>query len=135
MRHTVLLIVLLLTGCSTVFHGSQQPVSFNSEPEGAQVLVDGNLMGRTPMTVNLKKNQHKFVVIKKEGYQAQTMPLTTSFDGLTFLNILWDSSTTDLITGNAWEYSPGRYSTKLQRLGNGNSKKKTIEKESDNFIH
>ncbi len=89
---------------------------FISEPEGAQILIDGNLRGRTPMSISLEKNEYEHVVIKKEGYESTTMNLTTSYDPVTLLNIFWDLSTTDLLTGNAFEYSPDMYSVQLKKI-------------------
>jgi len=107
------LTLLSLNGCATVFRGSQQPVTFNSEPEGAKVLIDGNLMGRTPTTINLKRNKYKNAMIKKDGYETAMVSISTSYDAISILNILWDSSTTDLLTGNAWEYDPNHYTVSL----------------------
>ena len=117
-----LIFVTLLTGCATVIRGSSQPVTFNSEPEGAQVIINGNLRGRTPMTVNLKKNEFKNVMFKKQGYETKIVPLTTSYDSIAILNVFWDSSTTDLATGNAYEYSPDIYNVQLVKSGNAESK-------------
>ena len=108
-------VFILFFGCATVFKGSSQSVTFNSHPEGAQVIINGNVRGRTPMSVNLKKNKIKSVLIRKEGYITQTISLDTSYDATALWNIFWDSSTTDLLTGNAWEYQPDTYSVQLQK--------------------
>jgi hypothetical protein len=117
----LLLSCLLLSSCATVFKGSTQPVTFNSVPEGAEVIIDGNLMGRTPMTVNLKKNKHKNALIRLEGYETGTIALTTSYDPIALLNVFWDLSTTDLVTGNAWQYEPGLYTIRLEKKRDGSS--------------
>ena len=104
-----------LSGCATVFKGTSQNVTFNSSPEGASILVDGNVMGRTPQAISLKKNKYKSVIIKKEGYEDAIITLNTSYDPVALLNVFWDSSTTDLLTGNAYEYEPGMYSVNLQK--------------------
>jgi hypothetical protein len=108
-----LILSTLTTGCATVLHGSTQMVTFNSQPEGADIFVEGNLMGKTPATFNLKKNKYKTVEIKKDGYDRASVALSTSYDTVALLNIFWDLSTTDLATGNAYEYEPNSYTVKL----------------------
>lgn len=107
--------IVLISGCATVFKGSNQSVMFNSEPEGAQIIVDGIPMGQTPQSLSLKKNKYKNVTFKKEGYSSQSMALDTSYDAIALLNIFWDLSTTDLITGNAYEYQPNAFFVKLNK--------------------
>jgi len=109
------LVLFGLTGCATIFHGSTQAVTINSVPEGASITVEGNLMGKTPATFNLKKNKYKNVTVKLDGYDASVVPLTTSYDAITILDIFWDCSTTDLVTGNAYEYEPNTYTVQLRK--------------------
>ena len=116
MKNSVILTILIfvLAGCATVFKGSDQAISFNSEPEGAQVVIDGIPMGMTPTSLSLKKNKFKTVLFKKDGFHTQSMALGTNYDAIALLNVFWDSSTTDLITGNAYEYAPNSYFVKLR---------------------
>jgi hypothetical protein len=66
-------------------------------------------------TLSLKKNKYKNVMFKKDGYSTQTMALDTSYDAIALLNVFWDLSTTDLITGNAYEYAPNTYFARLRK--------------------
>lgn len=101
--------LLLASGCVSIIKGTSQTLSFNSEPEGAEVWIDGKSFGHTPLAVSLKKNRYSVVTFKKKGYRTQTVPIESSYDGLALLNIFWDLSTTDLITGAAYEYAPTMY--------------------------
>lgn len=58
----------LTTGCATVLGSKQHDFTFNSAPAGAQVFVDGNPVGSTPLTVNLSNTQSHSVIFKKDGY-------------------------------------------------------------------
>ena len=107
-----------LFASATLFHGSTQNISINSQPDGANVYVDGQLMGTTPVTLSLKKGKYKTIEIRKKCYKAVTLPLQKTFDPVAILNIFWDLSTTDFITGNLWEYSPNHYFIKLQKEPN-----------------
>lgn len=42
-----------------LFKGSTQTVSFESQPEGAYVVIDGAVACKTPCSVQLKKLPHK----------------------------------------------------------------------------
>jgi uncharacterized protein YceK len=106
---------VLSTGCCTVIKKAEQTVTFDSVPDGAQVLIDGRPMGTTPLSVSLKKNAYDTVMIKKSGYVTQTKPLEKKYDGFALLNIFWDFSTTDLITGAAYEYQPNQYYFELKK--------------------
>lgn len=115
MRFILLVISCLsvLSSCSSIIKGTSQAVTFNSSPTGADVFVDGINMGQTPVTLKLKKNTYETIMIKKKGYQAATRPLNKEYDALTLLNVFWDSSTTDLISGAAYEYEPNSYNFTL----------------------
>lgn len=102
-------------GSATIASGTSQSISFNSSPEGVSVLLDGQMKCKTPCTVSVKKNAFSNITFKKDGYQSQNVPLTTSFDGIAVLNIFWDFSTTDLITGALWEYAPNSYMVEMKK--------------------
>lgn len=107
--------VLMLSGCATVFKGNDQAVNFQSEPAGAEVYIDGKLMGMTPVTLKLRKNAYDSIMIKKDGYQTQTGVLEKKYDGVALINIFWDLSTTDMISGAAFEYVPNSYMFSLKK--------------------
>ena len=54
-------------------------------------------------------------MIEKEGYRTETMPLDKKYDGVALLSIFWDLSTTDFITGAAYEYQPSTYHFKMKK--------------------
>ncbi len=105
----LLSMILTMAGCATIISGTDQTLTFTSDPEDVQVIVDGQPIGVTPLTVSLKKNKFDTVMFKREGFKTQTFPLEQSFDGITLLSIFWDIGTTDVISGAAWEYAPGQY--------------------------
>lgn len=108
-------VVLLLAGCASIFKGTDQTLTFTSEPDGAQVIIDGISVGVTPLSTKVKKNSKSAVMIKKDGYKVQTIPLDKKYDGIALLNVFWDFSTTDFITGAAYEYDPNTYYFKLAK--------------------
>jgi hypothetical protein len=105
---------LILSGCATIINGTTQSVTFDSIPQGAEILIDGARVGVTPLTITLEKNAKKTVMIKKDGYKTISRDLTKKFDGVAVLNVFWDLSTTDAITGAIKQYEPNSYYFELQ---------------------
>lgn len=106
----------VLFGSATIFKGTSQAISINSEPEGAKVYVDGQLMGSTPMSVNMKKSLSSHEIrVQKDGYADAIRVIEKSYDPVAILNIVWDLSTTDMLTGAAFEYAPNHYMIQLEQ--------------------
>ncbi len=107
--------LLLLTGCATVFKGTDQVLTITSDPDGATVRIDGKPVGVTPLSTKVKKNSADSIIVEKDGFRAETMPLDKKFDGVTLLSIFWDLGTTDFVTGAAYEYQPSTYHFKMKK--------------------
>ncbi|MFC1589508.1 PEGA domain-containing protein [Pseudomonadota bacterium] len=110
-------VIALASGCASVISGTTQSVTIDSNPQGAEVSIDGAYIGATPITLKLAKNKKDTVSIKKEGYKSVSRDLTKTFDPVGIINIFWDLSTTDFITGAAMEYEPNSYFFELQANG------------------
>lgn len=72
---SVVLVAFLGTGCATLFAGKKDAVNFNSDPGGAEIFVNGNRMGVSPVTLELSNNQNYAVTFKKDGYRDVTCNL------------------------------------------------------------
>jgi len=68
--------VLLLNGCATVFKGTSNNVDLSSDPSGAKVYINGNLMGTTPVKLKLESNKVYYIEFKKEGFETKTFTIT-----------------------------------------------------------
>ena len=100
---------LVLTGCAAVLGSKQKDFDLQSTPQGADVFLDGNRPGSTPVKVKLgNQAQHTFV-FKKDGYKDATCTLAKGtgagwviFDVLTGLvPIVIDAAT------NSWSQTKG----------------------------
>lgn len=61
----------------------------SSQPSQAEVYLDGNRMGTTPITLDLDNQAKHTVTFKKEGYQEVTCNIGTSVGaGYVVLDIL-----------------------------------------------
>ena len=63
---------LTMTGCATLFQGTSANVSMESSPVQADVYVNGQLMGRTPLQLKLATKKEYVVEFRAEGYQPRT---------------------------------------------------------------
>ena len=69
----VLGLLFAISGCATIIAGKQANVNFSADPDGAQVYVNGSLMGTTPFQIKLDNNKDYVIEFKKEGYQPKTV--------------------------------------------------------------
>lgn len=109
-----LLAPLMACGCASIMEGTTQSVTFNSEPSGAQVVINGVPMAVTPATITLKRREYEdaTVIFKKDGFKDQQATLNTRLTNWFWGNMLTGGllgTTTDAISGAMWEYDPGKY--------------------------
>ena len=69
-RSAILLCALLAAGCV-----SSQRVAIESAPSGADVYLDGVLIGQTPARVGVSRDRAHKVVLKREGYRSERVIL------------------------------------------------------------
>ncbi|WP_353219657.1 PEGA domain-containing protein [Salinisphaera sp. S4-8] len=123
------------SGCATIASGTDQNVSFDSEPEGATVRIAGQAIGKTPVSLHLDNKSGQTVSFEMEGYRTVSKSLETKTDAWFFANILIGGlgligSTTDFATGAIYEYSPDQYFVTLPPVDNAGvlDKKQSIER-------
>jgi len=109
-------LTLTLASCATVFNGTSQELQFTSEPPAAQVFINGQSVGYTPLTISVKRNDPE-VVLKKEGYKDQPVYLEYKLSGffwVDFFLIPVISLTIDAITDSINVYEPTSYHSGLK---------------------
>jgi len=92
--------------CATLFKGSTDTVNFSSDPAGAKVYVNGNLLGTTPVQLELKSNKTYTIEFKKDGFESKTVVLNNSVGaGWIILDVLGGliPIIIDAATGNWYE--------------------------------
>ena len=68
----VLLTIFSVSSCATLFGKKLYPLSVNSTPESAEVYVNGERMGMTPLKLELKADKSYSIEFRKEGYKPVT---------------------------------------------------------------
>ncbi|MCK7546664.1 PEGA domain-containing protein [Marinobacter koreensis] len=110
-------IALLSSGCASIVSGTDQKLTFNSEPEEATVTVSGRVLGKTPLTVPVDRGSNQSITFEKEGYKTYTAQLSTTTNPWFFGNIVLGGllgSTTDGVSGAIHEFSPDQYFVTLK---------------------
>lgn len=79
-------LVALFFGCVTIPKVSQRPVylTISSEPSGARIYEEGNLLGNSPLTLQAGARQYgpRSYTATKEGYRPQTRIFQFSEDNI-----------------------------------------------------
>ena len=115
MNLSILSALILLSSCATILSGTKQAITFESSPSGASVYLDGEQVGVTPFTENLKKNKYSSFRVELDGYETVSRSIGKDIDLVALLSVFWDLGTTDLATGSAWKYDKNSYYIELQK--------------------
>lgn len=102
---------LLLTSCATIFTGTKQKVMIESNPPGAEILVDGKKIGQTPSKVKLERELKAFSDGKKDiqlvldGYKSEGYAVGAELNPVAIFNLFnvafWGL---DALTGAVTKY-------------------------------
>jgi len=112
----VFTVVLFVSGCATIIHGSKQTVGISSNPSKAQVSIDGQLVGETPVSTRLTRGDHHLVKIELPGYMPYETNLIRKVDGWIAGNIVFGGLiglAVDAITGGMYKLTPEQIQSEL----------------------
>ncbi len=129
MKKLMILSVLLLSGCGTVFCGQNQTVLIDSDPAGVKIYQNGRLLGETPLTTKLERTKSPLMLsAKKEGYNDQSIMLRSTlgmgaiFDGVFALFITGTTGfSTDASNETIYAYSPDQIFVDMIKNGEENT--------------
>jgi hypothetical protein len=110
---SLFIFTLLVSGCSTIIHGTTDTVTFNSTEEGTVLYLNGIPRGKDAATLQLVRGEDYVVRASKKGCKDTVSPVSNTFDATSLLGILIDfgliSIPVDLISGAAWKFNPKMY--------------------------
>ena len=108
--------MLFTSGCASLFTGTSDTITFNSQPEGAKVQINGMHIGRTPLTVPVQRSlSTPQVQVSLEDYESQYVMLQNTFNAVAILDIFfWPSFIIDAATGAIMKYSTMNYQVELE---------------------
>ena len=106
-------LALLSTHCATIVSGKSQVVTIDSNVKGAEVVVNGSTLGKTPYNGPIPRANPTTLTLKKDGYASKTVTLNTEVEPMFWGNIIFGGvfgSTTDNATGAMYKYAPSTVS-------------------------
>jgi PEGA domain-containing protein len=109
-------IAVVLCSCASIIHGTHQDVGISSNPTGAQVSVDGQVKGTTPVVANLTRKDNHIVRIELAGYKPYETTLTRKVSGWVWGNIVFGGLiglAVDAINGALYNLTPEQVSAAL----------------------
>lgn len=68
----ILLLISLLSSFSSL---STKTILVKSDPEGAEVILNGYFVGKTPVEIKIDDKQYNFISVSKSGYKRQRIEL------------------------------------------------------------
>jgi len=109
--YSIGIVVWVFSSCATMKNGSVQSVSFKSDPPGAIVKADNEILGVTPCEANIKRKSKETIIFSKDNYNSETVVLKGGFNNTTLWNGLvipiWGFALIpiDYLTGAAYKYN------------------------------
>jgi hypothetical protein len=79
-----LIVVVVLSGCATMYNPGSQAMPVASAPTGATVFVDGEHMGTTPLTLTLNNRSPVTLTLRLSDGRERTVELERRFDNVAF---------------------------------------------------
>jgi hypothetical protein len=76
----MILSLLAIVDCATIEKGNLDPISFTSDIQSAEVWVDGQLLGNTPVTLRLLCGIPHKVEFRAPGYESKTYTIQSYWD-------------------------------------------------------
>lgn len=117
----VLSVCALLSACGTIFNGSSQKVSFDSNVKNVRIYENGNYLCTTPCTEKIAHGSDTYyLTAKKDGYEDVTLRLVPSASGWFWMNIITGGllgSTTDYASGGMWTYDRDSFFVEMEKAG------------------
>jgi len=108
-----------LSGCATIFNGTEQEVQFDSEPSKADIMIGGVRRGTTPATLTLTKPgvNNRQITFVKGGYKEKTITLQKKFATASILNVIGPTFIgfgIDALSGALFNYYPAEYTVEME---------------------
>ena len=70
-----LVILLLISALSSFVSPATKTVLIKSDPAGAEVILNGYFVGKTPVEIKIDEKQYNFISLSKSGYKRQRIEL------------------------------------------------------------
>lgn len=68
-------IILLFSALSSFVVPATKTILVKSDPAGSEVILNGYLVGKTPIEIKIDEKQYNFISLSKSGYKRQRVEL------------------------------------------------------------
>ncbi len=121
----ITLVIILNTGCATLFTGFKDKVYIYVEPENADVYINDKKIGTAPNEFKIGRTyKKKNVTIKKEGYKDVEFVMTKTINPITFINFVGlYGFAVDIATANIFKNAKPYYDFDMEPI-----EKETVSK-------
>ena len=68
-------IILLFSALSSFVVPATKTISVKTDPAGAEVILNGYFVGKTPIEIKIDEKQYNFISLSKSGYKRQRVEL------------------------------------------------------------
>lgn len=112
---SAILITFFLSSCATLFTGTKDRITFNSNPSGATIYIDGVEQCKTPCAMKVTRSiNDNDVEFKLDGYETRLITLSKEFNVVSVVNlgnlIGWG---VDALSGAVMKYDQKSYDITL----------------------
>ena len=114
---------MFMNSCATILTGTTQRVTIDSTPQGADIIIDGRMMGTTPAKVRLDRDLNAFIDDAKDirleldGYYPEGYYVGTDIEPVVILNVFCPVGfALDAVTGAIMRYDSDYYNFKMEPL-------------------
>lgn len=111
----ITILVVQLTGCAAMFHGTNDQVTVVSGDPDAKLYMDSMYLGKGSGAVTVKRNTTHTIFARKKGCADGIAQTQTSFDSVSLLGLLIDWGIISMLvidwgaTGAMWKTDPLLY--------------------------
>jgi hypothetical protein len=110
------LMAVLLSGCATVFTGTKDTLRFDTEPQGAELSINGESICRTPCQASVRRSLgSRTATLRLEGYREERFRLDTDLNYVSLANLSFLIGwAIDIATGAIIRYDRREYRFELR---------------------
>lgn len=130
-----ILSVITLSSCGTLFSGSSQEMSFDSNEPDVKIYVNGEYLCETPCVTDVdRKRKRARIQAKKDGFPTKNMQTDRKMNPVTLLNAIstvWGTFglSTDFSSDGMWEYQRDSFYFNMRQEPKTKQEKELYEKE------
>jgi len=116
----ILFLAMVQAGCATITNGRKQEIWIASSPSGAQVFVDGQPAGETPLVTRVIRRKRHEIRVRLDGYEEQLLVTERKsndavVDNVFIVGLL--GVAIDYMSGAAYRVSPAHIMFRLEPIG------------------